>query len=172
MTQAAADWGRGLVQLYSVSKVFSLTGYRVGSIVAGAPLLGAVGKIMDCVSICAPRVGQEATLYGLRNLAGWVAGKRTEIDRRKAALEALFETNSHGYELVSAGAYFAYVRHPFGAEPAATVAKRLADEQNILCLPGSMFGPGQEPCLRFAYANVPVEMIQALDRRLSAGGAG
>ena len=73
-----------------------------------------------------------------------------------------------GYELLSAGAYFAYVRHPFGPEPAARVAKRLADRVNVLALPGSMFGPGQEACLRFAYANVSEEMIDQLDARLAA----
>ena len=162
----AADWDSTLVQLYSFSKVFSLTGYRVGSIVAGRTLLDAVGKIMDCVSICAPHVGQEAALFGLRELAPWVAEKRAEVDARKVALEALFASGRHDYQLISAGAYFAYVRHPFGAEPAAAVAKRLADDQNILCLPGSMFGPDQEACLRFAYANVSVEMIEALGERL------
>ena len=34
------------------------------------------------------------------------------------------------------------------------VAKRLAQEHDVLCLPGSMFGPEQEDYLRFAFANV------------------
>jgi aspartate/methionine/tyrosine aminotransferase len=50
---------------------------------------------------------------------------------------------------------------------AAQVARRLADNQNILCLPGSMFGGGQEEFLRFAFANVPAESMPAIADRLA-----
>lgn len=44
------DWRRTLVHLYSFSKVFALTGYRVGGITAGAALIAEIEKAMDCVS--------------------------------------------------------------------------------------------------------------------------
>ena len=53
------DWRDSLVHLYSFSKVYSLTGYRVGAIAAGPNLISAVRKIMDTVAICAPRIGQK-----------------------------------------------------------------------------------------------------------------
>ena len=69
------------------------------------------------------------------------------LKERKKALEAAFRSNDCGYELISASAYFSYVRHPFDRLSAKQVARKLADEQNVLCLPGSFFGPDQE---RFA----------------------
>ena len=40
---------------------------------------------------------------------------------------------------------------------------------NVLCLPESMFGPGQEACLRFAFANIDAEQIpQLVDRLLKS----
>ena len=87
---------------------------------------------------------------------------------RLEGLRTAFRRNDIGYELVSAGAYFAYVRHPFDDQPAAEVARRLADRQNILCVPGSMFGPGQESYLRFAFANVAAEAMPAIAARLAA----
>jgi aspartate/methionine/tyrosine aminotransferase len=86
---------------------------------------------------------------------------------RVAALRASFRNNDIGYQLVSAGAYFAYLRHPFTGETARDVAKRLADSENMLCLPGSMFGPGQEDYLRFAFANVDAEAMPKIARRLA-----
>ena len=59
----------------------------------------------------------------------------------------------------SAGAYFAYLAHPFGQRPAMRVARRLADEQNILALPGSMFGPAQDGFLRLAFANAEAASV-------------
>jgi len=48
------------------------------------------------------------------------------------------------------------------------VARRLADEQNLLCLPGTMFGPGQEAYLRLAFANLDIAAMPELARRLVA----
>ena len=50
-------------------------------------------------------------------------------------------------------------------------ARRLADEQNVLALPGSMFGPGQEEYLRVAFANVAAEAMPALAERLAVDAA-
>jgi len=160
-------WRDTLVQLYSFSKVYCLTGYRVGSIVASPDLIAEAAKAMDCVAICAARIGQEAALYGLDHLAAWREDNRVLMRDRVTALRAAFRDNSIGYELVSAGAYFAYLRHPFRGTSAREVAKRLAEEENMLCLPGSMFGDGQEDYLRFAFANVAAETMPEIASRLA-----
>ncbi len=164
---AEPGWQDTLVQLYSFSKVYCLTGYRVGSIVAAPAMIAETAKAMDCVAICAARVGQEAALYGLGNLAAWREDNRILMRDRVTALRAAFRDNSIGYELVSAGAYFAYLRHPFRGENARAVAKHLAEDENMLCLPGNMFGDGQEDYLRFAFANVAAESMPEIARRLA-----
>lgn len=161
-------WGDTVIQLYSFSKAFSLPGYRVGSVIAGKSTIAAVTKVMDTISICAPRIAQDAALFGLNNLKDWVAEKRVMINNRRDAVREIFRSNDLGYELISSGAYFAYARHPFPNSHASTVARRLADEHNILCLPGSFFGPDQEQCLRLAYANATVEEMPVLADRLRA----
>ena len=45
---------------------------------------------------------------------------------------------------------------------------RLAQEYDVLCLPGSMFGPGQEDYLRLAFANVDAKLMAPLVERLVA----
>jgi aspartate/methionine/tyrosine aminotransferase len=160
------DWRGTYVQLYSFSKVYALTGYRVGSLIADEAFLAQVEKIMDCVSICAPRISQEAALFGLRSLASWREGKRAMMMERLEALQAGFGRAGLKYQLVSAGAYFAYVRHPFAGVTGRSVAQRLAAEQNLLCLPGSMFGPCQEQFLRLAFANVEAHLMDEVVDRL------
>jgi aspartate/methionine/tyrosine aminotransferase len=157
-----------LIQLYSFSKAYSLTGYRVGALAAGPDLLGAVAKAMDCVAICAPNIGQEAALFGLRRLSSWREEKRRMMLDRLSALRAAFRGNALGYRLISAGAFFAWVRHPFAGEAAPAVARRLADRHNLLCLPGTFFGPGQDGALRLAFANLPAEAMAEVARRLIA----
>jgi aspartate/methionine/tyrosine aminotransferase len=43
---------------------------------------------------------------------------------------------------------------------------QLAEQENILCLPGTFFGPNQENYLRFAFANANLAEISALKERL------
>jgi aspartate/methionine/tyrosine aminotransferase len=164
------DWQDTLVHLYSFSKVFALTGYRVGAITTGARLMAEIEKAMDCVSICPPRLGQAAALYGLRNLLPW-ARRNTEGLKARADLLGSGLARSNRWRLVSIGAYFAYVEHPFAGERSTAVSKRLADQENLLTIPGDMFGAGQERFVRIAFANVSDDKIPTVLERLERFGA-
>ena len=160
------DWDETFIQLYSFSKVFAMTGYRAGSIIAGPAFVSEVEKIMDCVAICAPRISQDAALFGLREVSVWTHAKKQLMGERVAALHRAFARPDLKYKILSAGAFFAYVRHPFAGRAAKDVARMLAREHDFLCLPGSMFGPGQDAYLRLAFANVGAEMMPAITERL------
>lgn len=165
-------WQDTFIQLYSFSKIFAMTGYRAGSIVASPRVIAEIEKILDCMAICAPHISQAAALFGLRNLDGWKAEKKAMMAARGDALRAAFGNPRLGYRLIGSGAYFAYVQHPFTGQSARQVAQRLAGEHDLLCLPGSMFGPGQESYLRLAFANVEAQTMPAVAERLieSQGG--
>ena len=161
-------WEETFIQLYSFSKVFSLTGYRVGSIIGGQNIINSATKVMDTLAICAPRIAQDAALFGLDNLEQWVADKRVGILERLKYVNKIFRNSKTSYELISSGAYFAYVKHPFKEKSSKEVAKQLAEKENILCLPGSFFGPNQEQFLRIAFANATVEELSLLTKRLES----
>ncbi|MCP4469512.1 MAG: aminotransferase [Gammaproteobacteria bacterium] len=150
---ARADWRGTLVHLYSFSKVFSLTGFRTGAVACGQSLLEQLSKVQDCTAICAPHAGQLAAVYGLQNLHDWKLEKSEELAQRAILIRQAFEHPDLNYRLISAGAYFAYIRHPFD-EAARDVVKRLVEDHELLCLPGSYFGPNQEQFIRLAFANV------------------
>lgn len=160
------DWQKTLIQLYSFSKIYALAGYRLGSMIAGPELLHEVAKIIDCMTICAPQITQRAVLFGLNALDPWKNEKKSLMAGRLAAMRQAFQTPGLDYQLVSSGAYFAYVRHPFKGEASKSVAQRLAKENDLLCLPGSMFGPAQEDYLRLAFANVDAGLMPELAARL------
>ncbi len=164
----AGGWRDNLVHLYSFSKVFALTGYRVGALACGPDLLGEIIKAMDTIAICAPHAGQEAALYGLTHLADWRRSNTAMMRARRQGMVDALRRNDLGYELVCCGAYFAYLRHPHPGRSATEVARRLADEQNMLCLPGSMFGPEQDAFLRLAFANVDAAVMPEIAERLAA----
>jgi aspartate/methionine/tyrosine aminotransferase len=168
------DWSDTLIQLYSFSKAYRLTGHRVGTLIASTARLAQAEKFLDTMTICPNQLGQRAALYGLRNLGGWLAGERLEILRRRDAMVAGF-ANLDGWTLKGCGAYFAYAQHPFEM-PSDTLARKLVSDQAVLTLPGTMFAPVRaqggdgtpEQHLRIAFANVDQSGISTLFARLGA----
>jgi aspartate/methionine/tyrosine aminotransferase len=159
------SWRDTVIQLYSFSKSYAIPGHRVGAITADAGLVEQIAKILDCIQICAPRTAQDALPWAIEALRDWREENRAEINRRaqvfREALAPLPE-----WRIESAGAYFAYLRHPFPHASAQAVAEKLATERGVLCLPGSYFGPGQDGHLRVAVANVGTDILQGLTERL------
>ena len=161
------NWDKTLIQLFSFSKIYALAGYRLGAMIAGPHILHEAAKILDTMTICPPQITQRAVLYALTNLDEWKQGKRQLMAERLAALRASFTDANLQYKLISSGAYFAYVQHPFKGKTSKEVAKSLVQKNDVLCLPGSMFGPKQENYLRFAFANVETSLMPQLIERLN-----
>ncbi|MDP4992401.1 MAG: aminotransferase, partial [Marivita lacus] len=59
-----AEWDDTLIQLYSFSKAYRLTGHRVGAVLAHPTLLAEIEKFLDTVAICPSQLGQRAALWG------------------------------------------------------------------------------------------------------------
>lgn len=162
------DWDDTLIQLYSFSKAYRLTGHRVGAVVASTARMAQVEKFLDTVAICASQLGQIAALWGMRNLGDWVAGERLEIlARRRVMAEGLPKVE--GWKILGCGAYFAYCEHPFqGTAP--EVARAILRDQAILMLPGTMFMPQGDPAadrqMRIAFANADAKGLETMLNRL------
>lgn len=166
------DWSDHLIQLYSFSKAYRLTGHRVGAMVASEHRLAEAEKFLDTVTICPNQLGQHAALWGMQNLAQWLAGERAEIlDRRAAITDHLPLIADKGWQLMGVGAYFAYMRHPFDMA-SDDLARELVRQAHVLTLPGTMFMPENDPAgrqqMRIAFANVDRDGIEALFKRLAA----
>lgn len=163
-----SGWDETVIQLYSFSKAYRLTGHRVGAVITSAERLGEIEKFLDTVAISASQLGQIGALWGMRNLGDWLAQERIEIlDRRNATKQAIL--GLQGWKLKSAGAYFAWVEHPY-AESSADLAPRMVAELGVLALPGTMFMPESDPYgarhFRLAFANIDSAGIAELAARL------
>lgn len=162
---AASSWQDSVIGLYSFSKAYAVPGWRLGAITAGEKVVAEIGKVLDCVQISPVRAGQAAITWGIDGIRAWREANRVEINARAALFRAAMAP-LNGWRVLAAGAYFAYVAHPFAGVPAADVARRLVEERGVLALPGPYFGPEQEQHLRVAIANVTADRIGGLNERL------
>jgi aspartate/methionine/tyrosine aminotransferase len=163
-------WRSTLVSLHSYSKDLAIPGYRVGCVVAAPELNREVQKLMDCVAICAPRVGQEAVLAGLTRAGAWRAARIAEIAQRRARLGEVLAVRPGGFETVALGGFFAWVRHPFADRPTAEVVRDLLLKHHTLVIPGTAFLPDDRRMLRVSVGRVDETGAAALARRLTAAG--
>ena len=160
------SWQENLVQLYSFSKSFALAGYRIGAITASSEFLKELVKVMDCAAICAPKLAQRSALYALMHLHDWREEKKQLMNLRAESFRRYFqESNRSRFRLCTLGPCFAYIRHSEVGKTAYEVAKKLALNENLLLLPGSMFGPDQDSFLRIAFANVEMERFPEMMTR-------
>lgn len=165
------DWGEVLIQLYSFSKAYRLTGHRVGALVASERRMIEVEKVLDTLAISTSQLGQIGGLWGMTHLDDWLAGERREVIARRDAMRAGMSALP-GWKLKGCGAYFAWAEHPFADIPSPELAKRLVREAGVLLLPGTMFMPegdssGQRH-VRIAFANISGAKIDELMQRLAA----
>jgi aspartate/methionine/tyrosine aminotransferase len=162
-------WTDTVVSLHSFSKDLALPGYRVGAVLGSSALLREVMKLLDCVAIGAPRIGQEAAWAGLVKAREWRAERAAEVAGRRAGFAAALAGRPGGFELVTCGGFFAWVRHPLDRATPDVVGDLLT-AQDVLVMPGTDFQALDDRAMRVSVGNLGAEALDDLVGRLTAFG--
>jgi aspartate/methionine/tyrosine aminotransferase len=163
---ADPDWPRTLVSLHSFSKDLAIPGYRVGAVVASPAVNREVMKLLDCVAICPPRVGQEAAWAGLTSAQEWRRARATESLDKQRTLHAALADRPGGFELLTCGGFFGWVRHPFTGRGTDEVVRDLVTRYDTLVLSGTAFLPDDRQTLRVSFGNVDLAGLTEFAARL------
>lgn len=136
------------LEFFSLSKSFSMTGWRLGFVVGRPELIGALTRVKSYVDTGPFLAVQKAGAAALDRAEELVEPVRAELERRRdAAVEAL---RAAGFALEAPkAAMYLWVALPAGV-PSAAFAKRALEETGALVLPGSAFGPAGEGFFRIA----------------------
>jgi len=157
------------ITVSGLSKTFSVTGWRIGTIIAPPDLTDAIRKVHDFLTVGAPAPLQEACAVGIRKLGqSYYEGLTADYrDRRDVFLSALKDS---GFKFSTPeGAY--YVLADFGdlsSEDDTTFSKKLARDGGVAPVPGSSFFSVPErghSLVRFAFCK-KIETLQAAGERL------
>ena len=152
-----------LLVVNSFSKSWSMTGWRLGWLVAPSDL-GETLEMMNEYNIAGPatfaqHAGITAVREGEEYVAALVAGYRTARDVVHQRLSAMARVRAS----LPAGAFYSFFAVD-GLDDSRAFAKRLLAETGVGLAPGSAFGPGGEGHMRLCFTSSPERLTQAMDR--------
>ncbi len=159
-----------LVVVHSFSKSFLMTGWRLGWIVAPAPMVEALGKLIEFNTSCAPVFIQRAGVAALAGADDFVPGL---IGRLKTCRDTLLPALAAlpGVSVATPdGGMYAFFRVD-GQDDSLAFAKRLVAEAGLGLAPGVAFGPEAEGWLRWCFASRdPARLTEGVGRLARALG--
>lgn len=152
------------VEFFSLSKSFSMTGWRLGWAVGRPELIAALTKVKSYVDTGPFLALQRAGAVALDRAEEFVAPVRQVLqDRRDAAVEAL---RAAGFAVERPrAAMYVWVPLPAGV-PSLPFARRALEEDGVVVLGGAAFGPAGEGWFRIALTADP-DRLRAGVARLS-----
>ncbi len=127
------------ITINSISKTYSLTGWRVGWAIAPASLTASIRKVHDFLTVGAPHPLQEAAATALRINRSYYQTLAKEYEERRDFLaQALDEAGFRIYH--PHGAYYIMtdVKH-FGVSDDVAFAIQLVEKYGVATVPGSSF---------------------------------
>jgi aspartate/methionine/tyrosine aminotransferase len=157
-----------LVVAHSFSKSFLMTGWRLGWLVVPPALQGAIGKLIEFNTSCAPVFVQRAGLAALHGASDFVPGL---VERLRNCRDTLLPSLAAVPRVQVAsplGGMYAFFRVD-GENDSLAFAKRLVAEVGLGLAPGAAFGAEGEGWLRWCFASRDVSrLVRGVERLESA----
>lgn len=150
------------VEFFSLSKSFSMTGWRIGFAAGRPELIGALTRVKSYVDTGPWLAIQQASVTALDHAETLVVPIRDELARRRDAAVAALRDAGFTVEVPKAAMYL-WVALPGGVVSAA-FARRALEERGVVVLPGSGFGPSGEGYFRIALVTPAARLAEAIGR--------
>jgi len=153
------------VYLFTFSKTFAMSGWRLGYMILPAELKASALKVHDATLICAPRISQVAGIAALGQSPVHLGEFESILGKRRELICERLDRVPHvfGYQKPE-GAYYVFPR--VVAEHASSVefSRDLLSGAGVAVTPGSAFGPAGEHHVRMAFCVSEADIDLAFDR--------
>ncbi len=161
--QHVSFWGKGnrAIVVNSFSKMFAMTGWRLGFVVAPRALAAEINKVHYHLVACPSTPAQAAVLAGLAAMPAATAGMLKEFRaRRQIVVRSL--NRMPGLRCVPpAGAFYAFPRFTWPVTAYAAAGELL--HRGLITTPGDAFGTLGAQHLRLSFAASKTDLRRGLD---------
>ncbi len=150
------------IEFHSMSKTYNMTGWRCGWAVAGPEIAATLSKVKTFVDTGAFMAVQAAAVAALESWDEFLpANVAVFRERRDAAVKAF---HGAGFSCaVPRATMYLWLPLPEGI-PSAAFAERLLEDEAVVVMPGSAFGPGGEGFFRVSFITSPERLAEAATR--------
>lgn len=146
------------------SKIYAMTGWRLGYGVMPEWLVDPVNKLMVNSNSCTASMVQRAGLAALTGPQHEATAMVAEFRRRRDAFVEGLNTLPGVRCKLPEGAFYAFPNITGTGFSSKELADRLLDEAGVAALSGTAFGEYGEGYLRFSYANSMENLMEAISR--------
>lgn len=146
------------------SKIYAMTGWRLGYGVMPTWLVEAVNKLMVNSNSCTASFVQRAGMAALTGPQEAPLAMVQEFRKRRDAFIAGLNTLPGFRCQVSEGAFYAFPNITGTGRTSKALADELLYEAGVACLNGGSFGQWGDGYLRFSYANSYENLMEAVAR--------
>jgi aspartate aminotransferase len=152
------------VILDGFSKIYAMTGWRLGYAVAPARIVEAINMLMVNSNSCTASFTQRAGLAAITGPQDEPARMVAEFRRRRDAFVAGLNTLPGFRCALPEGAFYAFPNIRGTGRASKQLADELLYEAGVACLSGTAFGAYGEGYLRLSYANSLENLLEAVER--------
>lgn len=154
------------ITISGFSKTFSITGWRVGYVVASQQAAAPIGLMNDLLSICAPTPLQWGVARALEVGDEYYVNLAYDY-RKKRDILASALTDAGFRPSIPQGSYYMLAEIPSGFRDSAEAAQALLEEARVASVPGTAFFESEvgQRMLRFCYAK-DFEALEEACRRI------
>ena len=152
-----------LIGVYSFSKSYAMTGWRIGYMVVPRTIAPVLADLQEAMISCASTPGQWAALAALEGPQDVVTEMREAyFARRQLALDVL---TKHGVAAHPPdGAFYLWIDIRGAGVASRIFADRLLETDRVAVVPGIDFGPRGEGYVRVSLAAAPKAIREGLER--------
>ena len=147
------------------SKLYAMTGWRLGYVVAPKEFMRPMQKIQQNLFISASSFAQWGAVAGLKETEKDVQRMRETYDRRRRFLIPKLKALGFGITVEPTGAFYILANAKRFSKDSYRLAFDILKEAKVAVAPGIDFGTNAEGYLRFCYAN-SLENIEEGMKRL------
>jgi aspartate/methionine/tyrosine aminotransferase len=154
-----------VITLNSFSKIYSMSGWRIGYAVGPAPVVAKMGLILETTISCLPAFTQRGAIAALRSDRALVRERNEELRLRRDAIVKGLNSIPGVTCLVPDGAFYVFANIKNTGLSAERLTDLLLEKADVGVIYGSCFGNYGDGYIRLCYASTSLETIeQALDR--------
>jgi aspartate/methionine/tyrosine aminotransferase len=150
--------------LNGFSKVYAMTGWRLGYLIAPRSFIRAIQKMHQNFFISANAMVQWAGIAALEEAAEDVAKMRAIYDERRRFMIRRLKDLGFGITVEPTGAFYVLANAKRFSEDSYKMAFDVLEHAHVGVTPGIDFGANAEGYLRFSYANTLENIAEGMDR--------